>query len=454
MEIPRPLLFEPGKDSNSEFATPNQEDTDFTKPDSIGQLPLKDNLPRPDYSTFFGRDSERNELLDHLKHPRAWITTIDGIGGVGKTALALHCAEHIRDAAKRGESDFEHIVWASAKNEKLMPTGISPIQPTFSDLPSLIETLFDVTGFGGSESQDDLVLAKEILAISKTLLILDNLETVSDPALYAFLQEIPVPSKVLATTRTRIEISHKNLRLTALPREDALQMIRQLALELDSVALSEAEDNTLARLIDRVGGIPLAIRLAVGRIATGLPLTSYLDRLDSGAAQQDLLHFCFQESWRDLDDDTRATLLATELFSEPPSEEELRQVTRLPEMRLNDAIGHLIRSAFLNSAYDKEHETYRYSLLPLTADFVQQVSEEYLELKSRLQDGYNAYLVDKRRFDEALGQLAHLVPKSESMPEAERLSNMLVDSAFRSISGRYHYSEANERLRIALKLFP
>ena len=447
MEIARPPLFDSWGDRTNELAIENQE-VEILEEEFVKRPKCHNNLPRPDYSTFFGRDSERNEILEHLKHPRAWITIIDGIGGVGKTALALNCAEHIRDATISGEADFEYVIWASAKTEKLMPSGISQVEPTFGDLSSLIKTILDVTEFNDYATENEVPLAKEILAISKTLLVLDNLETVSDPYLYEFLQDIPNPSKVLATTRTRIEGSHKNLRLTALPRQDALEMIRQLALELDSAELSQAEDDTLSGLIERVGGIPLAIRLAVGRIATGLPLRSYLDRLDTGAAQHDLLAFCFVESWNNLENESKLALLATELFSEPPSEVELRRVTEIPEMRLNDAIGTLIRRAFLNRSYDREGETDRYSLLPLTADFVQQVSEQDSELKSRLQDSYNAYLLEKGRFEEALGQITHLVPQLQLIPEAERLSNMLVESAFRAYQGG-DYSEAVSRLENA-----
>ena len=448
MEIVRPPLFETVGIQPVEPAASNYETVELIEDDLIKSPNCIDNLPRPDYSTFFGRDPERNEILEHLNHPRAWITIIDGIGGVGKTALAVNCGEHIREAALAGQSDFEHIIWASAKNERLTSSGISQVQPSFSDLSTLIRTILEVTGFDQHEEEDKHTLAKEILAISKTLLILDNLETVADPALYNFLQEMPVPSKVLATTRTRIEGSHKNLRLTALPRQDALEMIRQLASELDSLELSQANDNILGELIDRMGGIPLAIRLAVGRIATGLSIASYLNRLDSGAAQHDLLEFCFTESWNSLEDDSKATLLATELFPDPPSEVELRRVTEIPEMRLKDAIGGLIKRAFLNSTHDREAETFRYSLLPLTADFVRQESEHYSELQSLLQDRHNAYLLEMGRYEEALGQITHLVSGTQNIPEAERLSNMLVESAFRAYQGG-NYSEAISRLESA-----
>ena len=407
-----------------------------------------DNLPRPDYVDFFGREEERKEILDHLDHPRAWITVIDGIGGVGKTALAVNCAEYVRDLSLSNQADFEYVIWASAKTEKLNPHGITQLQPNFSDLPSLLSTVLEVTEFQGYPSENKVALVREILAISKTLLVLDNLETVSDPDLYDFLQEIPTPSKVLATTRTRLEGSHRNLRLTALPMQDALEMIRQLASDLDSAELSNESDDTLVGLIERLGGIPLAMKLAVGRIATGMPLPSYLDKLDSGDAQRDLLEFCFTESWNDLDNDCKLTLLAITLFSEEPSEGELRRVIGIPEMRIDDATGTLIQRAFLNRFYDRDRETNRYSLLPLTTDFVQEKSAKDPDLRAQLQDNYSSYLLEKGRVEEALGQVTHLIPNSGSMPEEEKLSTMLVESAWRVYQGG-NYGEAINRLQSA-----
>ena len=416
----------------------NEEEVEEVEVEGFVIVPkCHDNLPRPDYTTFFGRDFERKDILDHLNHPRAWITMIDGIGGVGKTALALNCAEHVRDASLKGESDFEYIIWASAKTDKLTPSGIYQVEPTFTDLSSLARTVLSITGFEDDETENAVTLAKDILSAAKVLLVLDNLETVTDPELYEFLQEIPSPSKVLATTRTRIEGSHKNLRLNVLPHEDALEMIRQLASELDSTELVSVSNKVLAGLIERVGGIPLALRLAAGRIATGLPLASFLDKLETGDAQTDLLEFCFSESWSSLEDESQATLIAIVVCSGEPSEVELRQVTGIPEMRLNDAIGTLIRRGFVNRVYDRNGETYRYSLLPLTADFVEQQSTQYPVLVSQLRDSHSSYLVEKGRFEEALKQASYPAFGSGTMPEAERLSHILVESAFRA------YQEGN-----------
>ena len=179
-----------------------------------------------------------------------------------------------------------------------------------------------------------------------------------------------------------------------------------------------------------------------------MSLASYLDKLDSGDAQRDLLEFCFTESWNGLDNDCKLTLLAVTLFSEEPSESELRRVIGIPELRVDDAIGTLIQRAFLNRTYDRDRETNRYSLLPLTTDFVQEESSKDPDFHTQLQDNYSMYLLEKGRVEEALGQVTHLIPQSESMPEDEMLSTMLVESAWRSYQGG-NYDEALSRLQSA-----
>ena len=448
MEIELPSLFQSWTADDALVEEDDGEPENLVDEIFVPAPRCTDNLPRPDYADFFGREEERKELLDHLEHPRAWITVIDGIGGVGKTALALNCAEYVRDMSRSNQADFEYVIWASAKTEKLNHQGIAQLQPNFTDLYSLLNTIIEVTGFEDCETQNQLSLVKEILAIGKTLLVLDNLETVSDPDLYAFLQDIPTPSRVLATTRTRLEGSHRNLRLTALPMPDALEMVRQLATDLDANELSNESDETLEGLIQRLGGIPLAMKLAVGRIATGMPLASYLDKLDSGDAQRGLLEFCFTESWNGLDNDCKLTLLAVTLFSDEPSESELRRVIGIPEMRIDDAIGTLIQRAFLNRTYDRDRGTNRFSLLPLTTDFVQEESAKDPDLRAQLQDSYSSYLLEQGRIEEALGQVTHLIPTAGSMPEEEKLSTMLVESAWRSYQGG-NYDEAISRLQSA-----
>ncbi len=84
------------------------------------------NLPRPDFTTFIGRVEELSWIRQHLSPTdRAWQIAITGIGGVGKSALALAIGhEFYKKYSELSEYErFENIIWVSAKEEILTISG-------------------------------------------------------------------------------------------------------------------------------------------------------------------------------------------------------------------------------------------------------------------------------------------------------------------------------------------
>jgi predicted ATP-dependent serine protease len=77
---------------------------------------LMANLPRRPY--FVGREDELNSVLQSLQpNSRTFIIGIEGIGGVGKSALAIEVSYRCI------ESDlFESVIWISAKESVLTLT--------------------------------------------------------------------------------------------------------------------------------------------------------------------------------------------------------------------------------------------------------------------------------------------------------------------------------------------
>jgi len=446
-----PPLLEFKRPSSKSPAETGIEDIEEIEESEQRKLPpCYDNLPRPEYSKFFGREKEKKQVLEYLNHPRAWVVCIDGIGGVGKTALALNCAYQLRDLAHSGDTIFEYIIWVSAKKELLGTRGIRYITPTFSDLNSLLNIILKTTGFSEKVNASLSVrkeLVDEILSITPCLLILDNLETIENPNIFTFLADLPKPSKALVTTRSRIEESQRTVRLTALHYEEAKNLLTETAEDLDAKEIISAKNDIIKRMINRVGGIPLAIKLAVGRIASGVSLESYLAKLETGLAQDDILDFCFSESWQGFDSEEQKVLMSITIFSNPPSEEEIRRNTSLPELRVKDALAKLRRNAFINEEYDSSRTTFRYSLLPLTGDFVSRKLKEEPVLEEELRDSHKVYLAELGEYEEALSQMQELVSK-ELLPEKDRISNMLVDVAFRAYQSG-NYKKAIDRLEKA-----
>ncbi len=150
-------------------------------------LPLH-NLPPRDYERFVGRQKEladvRRLLLPYPKS-RYHLVTIDGIGGIGKSALALEAAYSYCDgyAALPETERFGAIVWVSAKRSYLTADGILERRQAFrtiDDLYAAIAQVLDFPAITRARAEEQRAIVEQVLGEQRTLLILDNLETVDD----------------------------------------------------------------------------------------------------------------------------------------------------------------------------------------------------------------------------------------------------------------------------------
>src|SRR5262245_18536148 len=83
-------------------------------PTAARQAAPRHNLPPRDYERFVGRQKELAEVRRLLgPRSRAFVVTIDGIGGIGKSSFALETAyTFVEQYADLPEDErFEAIVW-------------------------------------------------------------------------------------------------------------------------------------------------------------------------------------------------------------------------------------------------------------------------------------------------------------------------------------------------------
>jgi len=339
------------------------------------------NLPQPDYAQFVGRDCELKELRRLLKpypHSIHSVIIIAGIGGVGKSALALEMAHRYwREYHQLPEDErFDVIIWFSAKETVLTANGLRPRPGALRTLNDLYTTISvtldrqDITRARSEVQQDAMV--RRILQQQRALLILDNLETVDDERLMAFLREPPAPTKVIVTTRHWVEVAYP-VRLMGMPRDDGLNLIAQEC-KKRSISLSGDETEHLYRL---TGGVPLVIVWNLAQIGFGYSIKSVLQRL--GQPGSDIARYCFEGSAALIrDTNAHRLLMVLALFATDASREAIGYVAGLEDDELgrDEALVQLERLSLVNKLGN------RFAMLPLTRTFAQGHLNNHPNLKS------------------------------------------------------------------------
>lgn len=356
------------------------------------------NLPQPDYGEFVGREAELAQIHSLLRpHPysRHYLIVIDGIGGIGKSALALEVSHHYLRSYDTLpiEERFEAIIWTSAKSSVLTAEGIKPRRQamrTLDDIYTAIAVALqreDITR-ARSEGQDEIV--RRVLTQQRTLLIVDNLETVDDENVLGFLRELPDPTKLIVTTRHRIDVAYP-VRLVGMPRKDARILIAQECARKDVVLA----DHEIRRLYDRTGGVPLALVWSIAQMAFGYSVAAILNRL--GQSRSDISNFCF-EGAIDLmrGKPTHKLLMALSLFATDAGREALGYIVELPELDRDDGLVDLEKLSLLNKKAD------RFSLLPLTKIFAVEEINKNPDFRTSVRRRWLDYL--KELCQEPLGE--------------------------------------------------
>lgn len=349
--------------------------------------PPMHNLPSQGYRPIFGRESEVQKVLDHLQpypHSQYPTVTLDGVGGVGKTALALAVAMRCLGGDEaNGANRFDAIVWSSAKREILSASGTLTHEPTLRNLDDIFAAIAHTTGHPELLSvapPDRYELARRVLSDLRVLLVLDNLESVDDERVLSFIRDLPAPTKALITTRHRID-GALPIRLGGLSHSDSLDYIDSLLLDHESLELTATDRNDVAEL---TSGIPLAIQWTVSQIAFGRPVAGVLQRLRS--ARGEFAAFCFRESYGLIDTDDKVSTLhvfmALSYFPYGARRDAVANVSGLahaPQER-DGALAELLRLSLVDFANG------RFTLLPLTRDYVLAEVGRDLQFKEESQD--------------------------------------------------------------------
>jgi predicted ATPase/DNA-binding SARP family transcriptional activator len=218
------------------------------------------NLPRQ-VSTFIGREWELTEIQELLHTVR--LVTLVGVGGAGKSRLAL-------ETARNGLAEFTGGTWL---------VELAPL--THPEL--VVQAVASVLGVREHPERPLAELVAEHLKSARALLVLDNCEHLLDEVAAVAQQLLQSCARlsILATSRERLGITGELLRpiwglavpgpgadrVSEIADADASRLLVERAAAIrPGFRLDQATAGAVAQICRQLDGLPLAIELAAARV--------------------------------------------------------------------------------------------------------------------------------------------------------------------------------------------
>jgi len=352
-------------------------------------------LLQPEYKHFVYRENYCANVLQAINDRRCTTTSITGIGGVGKTAIATWAALEMYSTGQ-----FAFILSMTAKDRSLTDFGISSVKPTLTSYESLLDGICEVCQLPEAKSyelEEKSSFVIDILEDSNGLIFVDNLETVDDSRIIEFLNDLPVGVKALVTSRiARVRKSIYPIELDALGNSEAVKYVKTLAEEPGFSYIFDLSDDKILAINSACDGIPLAIRWALSKSrSAGEAVKNANEIANLNAHGEELLEFCFRRLFDNLPHYQKRILQVLSIFTDPLTQEALYIGTGEPSSRILDGAEELFTNTrIVTKQYDSDKNDYVYSIMPIVRSYIYQYGKKYptieRDIRKRLTDYYEA----------------------------------------------------------------
>lgn len=289
----------------------------------LRNVPLKEDfLP----SSMVGFDDYIDKLAEKIQGGRARFLSIEGIGGIGKTTLAIGLAEKLA----REMNDVTDIFWVTAKQEIIhydnQVSARNDAAISFSEIMSQLYKQMEI-------NTTDLDTAEKFfryrIKSNRYLIIIDNIETVEDiDKFMKYLSDLsasPMLSCFIFTSRRNILskfhiISEEDrIMVKQLTSEQVFQLVSRLLPDSRTVTNEEID-----KLCEVIGGIPLAIKIVIGSLMS-INLDELIEKLkelksqttDPDVQRQLIFDHIYKQAWMQLSAMAKKVLIITGFFVSP-----------------------------------------------------------------------------------------------------------------------------------------
>ena len=391
---------------------------------------------------MWGRKTALEELSAEIRQAEEnTILGIGGVGGLGKTALAIQLAHHLADLFKDG------VLWA-----QLNTTSPEAALQSFA------------AAFGQGEAlsqQPDLAskaaLVRQILASKHVLVVLDDVE---DSEQLKWLIPSGRQNVTFVTTRNRkllTAIGARMLEVNPFSEEEGLALLSRVIGPERVMAEIEAAQQT----IKLVGGLPLAISIVAGYLAEtddltiaeyGELLQDEQSRLESLADWEDTtrnIAASFELSYQRLPASTQSLFAMLSVFSGPdfglPT---VAAITEMPLPRVKIELGRLRALSLVEAGFGEREQVFpQEHLLP----------EEDMASQPEGQGRYRLHPLLKVFAGERLGIDAETIRKRQAVYFADlsqqhsRQGYDVLDLEWQNILGALKWAYENRQWPILIR---
>lgn len=243
------------------------------------------NFPSKDSSKYVARRQLETELLSQLSTPYRRVISLKGIGGVGKTSLALNV---VKEICRTGV--FDVVIWASARDLDLLEKSARQVKPSVQssvDLAELNRSLFSqMTTVPPGDSLEWFGRTLQSDEYGKVLWVLDNFETLQDPAeVFSLIDRALGPSnRVLITTRHREFFGDYEIEVRGLERTEFQQLVEDFSASIGVHISSEKAD----QIFRETDGHPYITKMMISEFKVN-PLTAIKSIVNRADLQENLL---------------------------------------------------------------------------------------------------------------------------------------------------------------------
>ncbi len=277
-------------------------------------LPLPHNLP-PAVAPIIGYAEPYQQLENLIRRPEVRLVTVTGLGGVGKTRLALE--------ASRAQTDwFEHGVFFIGLETVNTVAGFWELVARVLTIPRDTTTPVER-------------LVPDYLRNKQLLLLLDNFEHLPEliPVVAGLIRQTR-QLKLLVTSRQALDLRAEHVvSLTGLSTEKGIEspayhlFCRTARQRVPGYTATDAEAQDILAICELAEGLPLALELAAAWLDT-MPPRQILERLQSNLAhlnqiaadrpeRQHSLQAVFDYSFRLLAEDAQEAIVRLSVFIGP-----------------------------------------------------------------------------------------------------------------------------------------